>query len=59
VIFDVVAIFTRLQSESGEFDITLLSRVNWIAVAIVSAACLITAMALVTAVYLRRRKTDK
>ena len=56
IIFDIVAVFTRLQAESGEFDITLLSEVNWLAVGIVSAACVAVSVALFLTVYLRAKK---
>lgn len=58
IIFDIVAIFTRLQSESGEFDITLLSEVNWIAVVICTAACILASAALFLTIYLRRRRKN-
>ena len=40
VIFDAAAVFSKLQnSDSGEFDLTLIQNVNWLAVAIVTAVC--------------------
>ena len=54
--FDIVAVFTRLQSESGEFDIRLLSSVNWLAVAIVTAACVVVSLALFFTVYFKNKK---
>ena len=56
IVFDIVAVFTRLQSESGEFDIKLLSSVNWLAVAIVTAACVVVSLALFFAVYFKNKK---
>jgi thiamine transporter len=55
-IYDSVAIFTKLQSESGEFDITLLSNVNWLSVGIVTAVAVLLGAVALTAVYLRGRK---
>ncbi len=49
LIADIVLIFSKLQNaESGEFDITLLSDVNWIAVIIVTAVSAITAAILIS-----------
>ena len=59
IIYDTVAVFTRLQSESGEFDIRLLSEVNWLAVGIASAAAVLVAAALFLAVYFRGKSSAK
>lgn len=56
IIYDTVAVFTKLQSKSGEFDITLLSEVNWLAVGIVTGACVLVSVGLFLAVYIRGRK---
>ena len=56
IVFDIVAVFTRLQSESGEFDIRLLSSVNWLAVGIVTAACVVVSLALFFTVYFKNKK---
>lgn len=53
IIYDTVAVFTKLQSESGEFDITLLSNVNWLAVGIVTGACVLVSAGLFLTVYIR------
>ena len=53
-VYDSVAVFTKLQSESGEFDITLLSNVNWIPVIIVTAAAVVLSLAAFLTVYLRQ-----
>ncbi len=46
VVADIVMIFSKLQNaESGEFDITLISSVNWLAVIITTAASLLVAAA--------------
>ena len=38
LIFDIVSVFSKLQNgETGEFDITGIASVNWLAVVIVSA----------------------
>ncbi len=40
MIFDIAAVFSKLQNgETGEFDITGIAQVNWIAVAVVSVVC--------------------
>ena len=57
-IYDSVAIFTRLQSESGEFDITLLSEVSWLTVGIVTAAAILISAALFVTVFIRGRKAS-
>ncbi len=59
IIFDTVAIFSRLQSESGEFDIRLLSSVNWTAVACVTAAALLVFAASMAAVLIRNRQIGR
>ena len=59
IIYDTVAVFTTLQSESGEFDITLLSEVNWLPVGIVTAAAVLVAVALFLTVYFRIKKDAK
>ena len=47
--FDTVSVFSKLQNgESGEFDITGLSSVNWIPVIIVSICAIIAAVLLFT-----------
>lgn len=56
IIYDTVAVFTKLQSESGEFDITLLSEVNWLSVGIVTAACVAVAVLLFAIAYMRGAK---
>ena len=48
LITDTILVFSKLQNaDSGEFDITALSSVNWLAVIIVSAVCAIVSAALV------------
>ncbi len=59
IIYDTVAVFTKLQSESGEFDIRLLSEVNWLAVVIVTAAAILLSFGLFLAVYIRNRKGEE
>ena len=54
-IYDAVAIFTKLQSESGEFDIRLLSDVNWQAVAIVTLASIVISASLFFFVRYRKK----
>ena len=54
IIYDTAAIFTKLQGESGEFDITLLSEVNWLSVAIVSAVAVAVSLAIF--IYLKKKK---
>ena len=40
LVFDIVAVFSRLQNaETGEFDITGIAGVNWLAVAVVTLSC--------------------
>ena len=56
IVYDTVAVFTKLQSESGEFDITLLSEVNWLSVGIASLASLILASAFFLLVYIRSKR---
>jgi thiamine transporter len=56
-IFDSVAVFTKLQSESGEFDVTLLSEVNWLVVALVTLASALVSAALFLAVRFRGGKS--
>ena len=47
IITDTVLIFSKLQNaESGEFDITAIAQVNWIAIAIVTAVCAAISIAL-------------
>lgn len=55
-IYDVVALFTALQAEGGEFDITRLGEAPWSLMGIVSAACLAVAALLAAAIYVRNRK---
>ena len=56
LITDTVLVFSNLQSETGEFAITGLASVNWIAVGIVSAVGLcITAIPVILAVKRSRR----
>ncbi len=44
LIYDTVAVFSQIQNaETGDFDITLLSNVSWLYVAIVSAIAAIVA----------------
>jgi len=46
-IFDVAHIFSKLQNgESGDFDITGLSNVNWVLVAIITAVAIVIAVVL-------------
>ena len=59
VIFDIIAIFIPLQADSGEFDITRLSNVNWLAVGIVSAACFLLAAVLFLAVLKRKKEKSE
>ena len=47
LVTDTVLVFSKLQSDSGEINLTALSEVNWIAVAIVSAVCAALALALI------------
>ena len=56
IVYDTVAVFTKLQSETGEFDITLLSEVNWLSVGIASLASLILASAFFLLVYIRSKR---
>lgn len=56
IVFDIAAVFSRLQSESGEFDITLLPEANWLVISIVTASALLVTAGLFLAVYLRNRK---
>ena len=56
-IFDSVAVFTKLQSESGEFDVTLLSEVNWLVVALVTFASALVSASLFFAVRFRGGKS--
>ncbi len=56
LIADTVLVFSKLQNaESGEFDITALSNVNWLLVAITSAAGVLFAAALI--LIARKRNT--
>ncbi len=55
LIFDIVAIFLKLQADTGDFIISGLADVNWTAVGIVSAVCLAIAAALFTALGVRQR----
>ncbi|MBO4415808.1 MAG: energy-coupled thiamine transporter ThiT [Lachnospiraceae bacterium] len=58
LIFDTVSVFSKLQNgESGEFDITGLSNVNWLPVIIVSVCALIVAALLFT-VFSRKKVSD-
>lgn len=59
LIFDTVAVFTKLHSESGEFDITLLSNVNWLAVGIVSLSAAVVAGALFAILFIRNRRKEE
>ena len=48
LIFDIVSVFSKLQNgETGEFDITGIASVNWLAVVIVSAVCFAASAVLV------------
>ncbi len=48
LIFDIVSVFSKLQNgETGEFDITGIANVNWLAVVIVSAVCFTVSLILV------------
>ena len=50
LIFDIVSVFSKLQSgETGEFDITGMAQVNWMAVAIVTVLCFAVSAALIMA----------
>ena len=58
-VFDTVAVFLKLQSESGEFDITLLGNVNWILVGLVTLLSLIVSTVLFSVVLYRRKRSKK
>lgn len=47
LVTDVALVFSKLQGESGEIDLSGLSSVNWIAVLIVSGVLLVMAAALI------------
>ncbi len=60
LIFDTVAVFSKLQDEEGNFIIEGLRNVNWLSVGIVSLVCLLISAALMLAVYLRNKpKTEE
>ena len=57
LIADTVLVFSKLQNyDSGEFMITALADVNWLAVGIITAACALVALALVLFVKYRSAK---
>lgn len=57
LIADTVLIFSKLQNgESGEFTVTALSEVSWLAVGIITVACLLLSAALV---FFARKRTRK
>ena len=58
-IFDTVEIFKRLQNaDSGEFDVTQISSVNWSAIICVSAAAITIAAVLFVVKKLKSKKTN-
>lgn len=58
LVFDVASIFSKLQNaETGEFDITQIASVNWVAVAAVTACAAIAAAVLLT-VSIAAKKSD-
>ncbi len=56
VIFDIVAVFTKLQSESGEFDAALISSVNWELIAWVNIPCVLISTVLFLILYIKDKK---
>jgi len=56
LIADTVLVFSKLQNESGDFMIMGLKDVNWLAVGIITAACLLVAALLVTLAARRAKK---
>lgn len=56
VVFDIVAVFTKLQSESGEFDASLFTTVNWELIAWVNVPTVLTAVILFLVVYFKDKK---
>ena len=55
LVTDVALVFSKLQGESGEMDFSGLSAVNWLAVGIVTATCLLICASLLIFVRLRER----
>ncbi len=56
VITDVVLVFVKLQSESGDFVLSGLKNVNWTAVIIVSSISLLVSAALSTIFLIRQKR---
>ncbi len=55
LIYDVLAIFGKLQSEDGGFDITRLAEVNWVLFAIINAIAAVIVIVLVV-IYKQKQK---
>ena len=56
LIFDTATVFASLQNaDSGEFDVTLISSVNWLSVLLVTAVC----AAISTVLFLASKRNAK
>lgn len=59
LVTDTALVFSKLQGESGEMDMSGLGAVNWLAVIIVTAVAVIIAAVLICIVRMRNAKTEK
>lgn len=59
LVTDTALVFSKLQGESGEMDLSGLGAVNWLAVIIVTAVAVIIAAVLICIVRMRNAKTEK
>ena len=59
LVTDTALVFSKLQGESGEMDMSGLGAVNWLAVIIVTAVAVIIAAVLICTVRMRNAKTEK
>lgn len=57
LVYDIVAIFGKLQNEDGVFDLSGIANVNWLVFAIVNAAAAVVILALVIIYKVKQKKT--
>ena len=57
LVYDIVAIFGKLQNEDGVFDLSGIANVNWLVFAIVNAAAAVVILALVIIYKAKQKKT--
>ena len=56
LVYDIVAIFGRLQNEDGVFDLSGIANVNWLVFAIVNAAAAAIILTLVIVYKVKQKK---